>query len=997
MRLPRPRPGAWLLALAVALAGCAASIEPQMPQDVAAALARDPMRRLDTPSLSVYYPIQRRDEALRFADRAERCAQALRSRMLFHNRIADRRMVVVLPDLTFNNAFTSATAAGYAPFAVVPALQTIDAFSLEFGLPSDPAIIACHELTHYVHLQAVAGFAYVIDLLFGEIYTPQIAFDGWFDEGLAVYYETLLQPGVGRLAWPFWNGAFAAGVAGRRLKPGDLSEFNRDAFMGNHYLVGSAFVAYLADRYGEWPLWNLIEIQSRSIFYLLGVNLRFREAFGRSLSTLFDEFADDAARRAPAIARPRDQRVLEQLGTDARYGRGPDGSEAWITDGHDTPPRLVVRGPDGQTRVDRLLVDIWPPRRLVVASAESCGPPSFTADGRFVYFTSLDQGATFQVSHLVRVDTTTGALSVVARDLMGGGGAISPDGGTYAFPHADGDHHDLALLDLSTGRARVLVPEPPGAFVSLPRYAPDGARLVATVFEAGGFWIRVFDAHTGQRLATFGDGQRPVHDAAFADATHLVFLAPETPETGFQVQLADLATGRARQVTHAPYLAFQPQLHGDRLRFLNREGWNWTLDEQVVAAMPPEPAAPSPGPTASPAAQPPEVAVQPPEAVVIERDEPYHATDHLLTPQLRGVSLQQVGRAGLLGDLVLAGGDRLQFHRWALDGLLQINGDRPGYGVAAGYANRQLAPWTILATGLALRYHDQRPAAPPQMSPVPIAPLPFLLTKTELQGNLLVTRDFYGTPFQLGFDVTDDRQPGEPTLRVQHRRVAGPFISAAYEGVETTPYTGVRRAGAALPSVDLYPGAWNTAGATVTDLRLELVGVTPLPLSRRHTLSLDLRGRALTGLPDGQRWLQVGGGTTALARRGATEPVPREVSVDALPDLRFTEPLRGYEDFPIATDRVFIAQLTYRYPLIVDRGTLSSLWILPSSFLRQIDLELFASGASDGRSDAPHAAGGGAVTFELALWRVPFSVRYQIARRVEDDHALAQILAVAVN
>lgn len=989
MRLPCP----WLLALALGLAGCVASIQPQMPQDVAAAVARDPMRRLDTRSLSVYYPAQRRDEALRFAARAEDCAQALRARTLFHNDIADRRMVVVLPDLTFNNAFTSPIGAGYAPFAVVPALQTIDAFSLELGLPPDPAVIACHELTHYVHLQEVAGFASLIDLLFGDVYTPQIAFDGWFDEGLAVYYETLLQPGVGRLAWPFWNGAFAAGVAGRRLRPGDLSEFNRDAFMGNHYLVGSAFIAYLADRYGEWPLWKLIEVQSRSIFYLLGVNLRFREAFGQTLSALFDEFAEDAARRAPALARPRDQRVLEQLGTDARYGRGPDGSEAWITEGHDTPPRLVVRGPDGQTRVDRLLVDVLPPRRLVIASAETCGPPSFTADGRFVYFTSLDQGVTFQASRLVRVDTTTGALSIVARDLLGGGGSISPDGRTYAFAHADGDHHDLALLDVTTGRARVLVPEAPGAFVSLPRYAPDGARLVATVFEGGGFWIRVFDARTGQRLASFGDGQRPVHDASFADATHLVFLAPDTPDTGFQVQVADLATGRVRQVTHAPYLAFQPQLRGDRLRFLNREGWTWTLDEQVVAAAGAGSGTPAPAPAPQPAVPPAPVA--PPE-VAIERDEPYHGTDHLLAPQLHGVSVQAAGRAGVLGDLVLAGGDRLQFNRWSLDALLQINGDRPGYGLAAGYANRQLAPWTILATGLALQYHDQRPAAPPQMSPTPIAPAPFLLTKTELQGNLLVTRDFYGAPVQLGFDVTDDRQPGEPTLPVQHRRVAGPFVSAVYQGVETTPYTGVRRGVAALPSVDLYPGAWNSAGATLADLRLELAGVTPLPLSRRHTLSLDLRGRALTGLPGDERWLQVGGGTTALARRGATSPVPPEVDIDALPDVRFTEPLRGYEDFPIATDRIFIAELAYRYPLIVDRGSLSSLWILPSSFLRQIDLELFASGASDGRSDTPHAAGGGALTLELALWRVPFSVRYQIARRLEDDHALAQIVAVAI-
>jgi hypothetical protein len=497
----------------------------------------------------------------------------------------------------------------------------------------------------------------------------------------------------------------------------------------------------------------------------------------------------------------------------------------------------------------------------------------------------------------------------------------------------------------------------------------------------------VFDAATGRALATLGDG-RPAHDPSFADDGHVVYLAADGPDRGFQVQLGDVATGAVRQLTHAPYLAFEPQLAGGRLRFLNREGWTWTLDEQVVATAP-----------AAPATSPP-VAVLPPlpavEALAIERDEPYDPTDHLLRRQLQGLSATTVGRDALLGELVLAGGDRLQFHRWSLDGLVQLNGDHPGYGVGAAYANRQLAPWTIVASGLALRYHDPRPAAPPLMSPTPLAPAPFLLTKTELQGNLLVTRDVYGAPVQIGFDVTDDRQPGEPTLRVQHRRVAGPFLSAAYEGVESTPYTGVRRAVAALPSISLFPGAWNTAGATLTDLRLELVGVTPLPLSRRHTLTVDLRGRGLAGLPEGQRWLQVGGGMTALARRNATSPVPREVTIDPLPNLRFDEPLRGYEDYPIATDRTFIAELSYRYPLIIDRGGASTLWVLPSSFVRQVDLELFGSGASDGRGGGGHVAGGAALTLRLALWRVPFSVGYQVARRISDDHALAQILSLRI-
>ena len=95
-------------------------------------------------------------------------------------------------------------------------------FSLEMGLPPDPAVIGCHEITHYVQFQQIAGFAWFWNL-FGQVYTPQIGLDPWFDEGLAVYYETKLQPGTGRLAWPFWRGAFAAGFAGRRFNGGDLS------------------------------------------------------------------------------------------------------------------------------------------------------------------------------------------------------------------------------------------------------------------------------------------------------------------------------------------------------------------------------------------------------------------------------------------------------------------------------------------------------------------------------------------------------------------------------------------------------------------------------------------------------------------------------------------------------------------------------------------------------------------------------------------------------
>jgi hypothetical protein len=427
----------------------------------------------------------------------------------------------------------------------------------------------------------------------------------------------------------------------------------------------------------------------------------------------------------------------------------------------------------------------------------------------------------------------------------------------------------------------------------------------------------------------------------------------------------------------------------------------------IVAGPPPLPQ-PTPGAAPLPPWPPPDAPAWPadwqpswpatidPTPVQVLSDGPYTATDHLLAPQLHGLSFTAAGRDGLFGVAVLGGSDRLQYHRWALDGLIQLGSSRLGYGGAASYANQQLAPFTIVADVLALRYHDTWPAISPLMSPALPRFGPYVLDKSEAQADLFVSRQLYGAPADLGFFYVDDDQPDEPTLLVKHRRAAGPFASVSYVGVESTPYSGARRALALFPTVTLLPGGLNTADATVTDLRLEIVGVLPLPLSRRHTLTLDLVGRDLFGLPAGARWLQVGGGTSALAiHRPLAETTPPEVTIDSLPGLHFVEPLRGYEDYPIATDRILIAQAAYRYPIIIDRGVASTLWLLPSSFLREIDLELFGSAATDAHGDPGHVAGGAAATLAVGVWRIPLSLRYQIARRVEDDHALVQILQLA--
>jgi hypothetical protein len=1000
-------------AAATGVGGCFPLAAPRLPQDVGAALAQNPMRRIETDDLAVYYPQGREIEAWRFVTRIEGCVAYLRRAAHVHNKVADQKIVAILPELAFNNAFVLPRIAGYETLAVVPTYGTLDAFTLEFGLPPDPALIGCHEITHYVHFQQIAGFAWFWNA-FGDVYTPQNGLDPWFDEGLAVYYETKLQPGTGRLAWPFWRGAFAAGFAGRRIGGGDLSVFQRDYHAGSHYLVGSQFVRFLAARYGEDRLWKLIHVQARSIFFPLWVNLRFWQAYDKTLSTLIDEFADEVSANLPARARPADQRVVRPAGHSARYARAPDGTEAVLGADLDRPAWLAVYGPDGQLRSRRELADVLPPRKLAIASPTFASGLSFSRDARWLYFVALDLDPTYQASRLYRYDVDGGTLEVVNRDLRGPGGSLSPDGTRYLFVRAEGDHHDLAELEIATGAVRVIAREPHGAFVASPRFSPDGTRIVASRFDGERFRIVVLAARDGGLLATLPRDDDPVHDPvhdpSWVDDRRVVFLAGTQADPGFQVYACDLDSGRITRLTNAPYLAFQPSAaDGRTLRFLNREGWAWTLDEvplpppapapvvHIESGQSAEPAAPAPSvaePTA-PAAPPPPppptaaavaVNVIPPSA----SDTPASAIDQLFIPHLYGPTIAAAGRAGSFFGLVLAGNDRLQRHRWAIAGYSQFVADGH-FGGSVAYSNRQLAPLTLTLAASAFSFAD----LPPGTTGTPTA-ADYTLHREERELSFEALRLFYDNPVSVGFSLIETYRPEDPAVLIPLRRIAGPHVSATYVGAATSPYV-VSRLFAASIDAAAYPMDWNTAGFGFYDLRGELAAVVPLPFYRRHTLTLDARGRDLVGSPVGERVLSVGGYVLEPLARKSDQPEVLAIPYPFLPPgAPFVEPLRGFEDYPFAVDRIGIGSARYRLPFIIDHGWASTLWVLPALFIQQIDLDLFAVAASDGRDGGQHTAAGGSLSLRFAFWILPFTLQYQVSHRFTDDRAVTQLVQLGL-
>jgi hypothetical protein len=985
--------------LAVVATGCVATAQARFPHDVAAALAADDMRRLETDRLVVYYPEGRGALARRTAARITTCLELATERSRLGTWPTQDKPRFVMPELPFNNAFVMPRVMGYEPISVVPTQNTLD-FATPFGLPPDPAWIGCHEVVHYVHEQQFTGLWGAINRLFGHVLSPQVGLDAWFWEGLATYYEDAQTGGAGRLNWPVWRGMFAAAYAGGGVDGSDLSELKRAAPPGHHYLVGSHFVEWLAATYGQDRLWEVIARQGGSVSILLDVNGRFRRVYGRSLSQLIGEFDAHLVRELPRRGVPADHRRLRGVGNDARYARAADGTEAIVAEDVDVPTRLEVRGPDGAVRHRIDLVDLIVPRTLVVASPILVSGMSFTADGRTLLLTAIDLDTTYQTTRLLRVDVASGEVETAASGL-GPGAAVSPDGARYWVADVDGDAWGLAEVELATGRRRTVIAPEPGRFVLRAAASPDGDRLALSEWDGARFAVSVWSG--GTRRVVAGAPGRPAYDASWTDDGRLVYL--DVVDGRFQVFVHDLDTGARAAITEAPYAAFEPRAAAGTVRFLDRDGWQWYLAEVALPPRAPVADLPPVAPEAGLAARDPAriphaaaIAAAPDEAeITVRSDTPCRALDGLFRPQLHALAVASPSAGATLFGLAVTGGDHLGFQRWAVTGYVSPTPDPVLWSVAGGYANSMLAPWIFTVAAQDLRWHhpvDDDPAAPG-------------FERYEDRATLDVSASFgrvvRGTSLVAaeGIYTRDDfaDAPGR-------ERLGGGGLRLAHDNVEATRYGGVRRRLGVAVDGAIYPTALSTIPADLVDTRAELAITVPIPTTRRHAVTARLRHRRIDarGDPGELTPLEVGGEGPFVAvytRRTPDDDEPPLVRDEPFPErLRFVEPLRGFEDWPLPARAASIAEASWRYPVPIDHGWATSLLVMPAILVRELAFELFGSAAliaaPGGDALARHAAAGGALSLSISLWRAPLLVRYQVARRLTDDEGIAQQVGIAV-
>lgn len=942
------------------------------------------MRRMDTELLTVYYPAHRQTEAERFAAHLETCVAEISKHRISTTKRA--KIPVIMPEVEFNNAYVNMGSGGNPAHMLVPTFFTADLFT-QLGMPPDASFISCHEAVHFIQAAEISGIPWLLNTVIGYTFTPQIGLDPWFWEGLATYYESRLNPGVGRMASPFWHQTLAAGFAGKDITSSALNTANRQIPYGGQYLVGSHFISFLAETYGEQKLWEIIDRQSDTIFVPFGIDVRFRLTYGKSLHSLIGEFSDHIQKTYPQRQKPADQRTIRTAGQSAQWAVAPDGTQAQIARSPDTSEQLTLFSRDGKILYKRAFPDVLPPRKLILSNQYS--GLSFTADSKHLYFTAISQGQTADQTLLVHLDLQTREFNIVAENLRGSGGSITPDGTRYIFPRANGNHHDLAFFDLQTRKFETLNTMPAQNFIVGPRVSPDGQRIAATVMQGPHAHIWLFSATTGQKLAEITDSTTAeihVHrDPNWLDNNTL--LAAAEINNRFQIVRYDLDTQQKTRLSDAPYLAVQPfAIDSNTIAFLNRDGWNWTIDTLSIHASIPSPESPA----------------QKTENIEIIKEheayqlrilenKKYSQFDGLFIPRLHVPTFAWADTYQQIG-LEIGGLDTLGFHAWSIGFGFEFVNSLPSFSIQ--YVNTQLAPWYLYFSASQDWVFNSYTIQDDTKSEL-LPEVTYRLDRRDRQFSANAIRQFYDIPLTFSILGAELHRPEASEFTSEQRRFLGAKVNAQYAAGRGSAYASTRN----LFALDLTAAAYPSqigSDFSLSDLRAETTIHLPLPFSNLHRLRINGRARTLLGTPDDVNLLRVGGIQPAAVL--ADNTLRRlEILSDILPNgFGFSESLRGYEDYGFATNQLLAAEIDYRYPFIIDAGTASTLWILPAIFLRQINFELFATAATFGLNEKNHAALGASLNLQVLFWMLPFELRYQTAKRLVDDNALVHTLTLGI-
>ena len=310
---------------------------------------------------------------------------------------------------------------------------------------------------------------------------------------------------------------------------------------------------------------------------------------------------------------------------------------------------------------------------------------------------------------------------------------------------------------------------------------------------------------------------------------------------------------------------------------------------------------------------------------------------------------------GALYGLTMSGYDNLGWHSYRLS--VQYNTLRKVPSFAVFYINSQLAPWR---TQVALSQSVDEF-------------MPFL----QRDGRLRLSRPLWTSEVAVGLSGVQVVPNRALNADFTPWYAAGPSLAVSYAATESTPYGGAVRGLIVSTGVDYLPSALTWRGSLL-HLQQDITTIVPTPWSTRHSVRLDLHGRAILG--DTLLRLGQGGMPSVL---GSWEHAVDSPSKPLPVDRGWRELVLGFEDTSWNVTRTLNATMRYRAPFIIDYGWHSLFYLLPGPFVRQVDTELFAVATLSDARQRLHRALGASASVQVLWFNAPVRATYQFAYRFD--------------
>jgi hypothetical protein len=404
-----------------------------------------------------------------------------------------------------------------------------------------------HEYTHILNFEPAPGTVGVLRSIFGSIMAPNILLPSWWKEGVAVHIESSISHG-GRLRSSYQDAVLRALVLAEKLKSFSLADVNEVLPTWpqgmRSYLFGSVMWSQMVADQGNTIVNRLFQRHGGRVPYF--VEAPAKENLGMSYSGQYKRALDETETRTqaqlqtlqespPTVDAPM---VVKNAAYLSAPAISPDGQLIAVISrdfAENRSVRIFEKNADKK--------DFLEPKEILKTEAEldqgpsgkiydgpptgSIGRVSWLHKSRKIIYDKLDWvNSVERYSDLYLFDLDSRKTKQLSKQLRAREPAISLDDQKVAFVKLSANQTALALFDLGTERAEILVQGSPGQRISFPNFlnsdeivyttspalktetpqANNGARSQSVSLPTDELWI--FNLKT-RKLRKWNDSQNP--------------------------------------------------------------------------------------------------------------------------------------------------------------------------------------------------------------------------------------------------------------------------------------------------------------------------------------------------------------------------------------------------------------------------------------------------------------------------------------------------------